>query len=531
MKALKIILLVLLILLILALGLLIWQRFAPGGLLAPPAVSPTPAPPELGPLSPPPAGSGEDEQALLTQAYARVWGYTATGEMEAGEASARVPLRLTLLNADALAGSGLREELLQRLEEKVAAARRRSEIYGEDGAYLPELLRTCYREALEARLEHLEDYRGVWDTELRYVYRETGWEIQNEEALYPFFPDAEKLYAAATAELPLLPLHYSIPEDALQGSVPEESGYLITEDPAEVAALLERPEAKALIGDQELLWRPDLPFVYGTKIRCYLDETILCILWQEPEKGCMATISEIFIADGSQLRRKISSDEPWSLWFERTSEFAQKSNAVLALSGDFYYHGRDCGVSVYQRGIVRFRPENADTCFITAGGDMLFLYRGAGLNESEMRQYIEDNDVVFSLAFGPVLIDDGVDVTPEYYPWGEIKDYYARCALGMLGPRHYMTMNINCDTTRPELDHLPSLRDLGDAVVKRGCWKAYTLDGGQTASTAFQGKLVNPVMYGVEKPISDIIYFASALPGDEPELPAEGEEAAAVPQG
>ena len=525
MKAFKIILLTLLILLVLAMGLLIWRQYQPGGLLSAPTPSPTPEPPELGPLAAPPCAQGDDEQALLEQAYAQVWEYAAAGELEADGTFARVPLRLTLLNADALAGAGLREDLLLRLEEKVGQARRRSEIYGEDGEYLPELLRACYRELLEERLEHLEDYRGVWDLDLRYSYRETGWEIQNEEALYPFFPDAEKLFAAATADLPLLQLSYSVPEDALWGSVPEESGYLLTQDPAEVAALLERPEAKALIGDQELLWNPDLPFVPGTLIRCYLDETILCILWQEPEKGCMATFAEIIVADGSQLRRKISSDQPWSLWFERTSEFAQDTNAVLALSGDFYYHGRDCGVSVYQRQIVRFRPENADTCFITAGGDMLFLYRGAGLNQAEMEQYIEENDVVFSLAFGPVLIDDGVDVTPEYYPWGEIKDYYARCALGMLGPRHYLTMNINCDTTRPELDHLPSLRDAADAMVKRGCWKAYTLDGGQTASTAFQYKLVNPVMYGVEKPISDIIYFASALPQEQEEIPAETDEA------
>ena len=73
-------------------------------------------------------------------------------------------------------------------------------------------------------------------------------------------------------------------------------------------------------------------------------------------------------------------------------------------------------------------------------------------------------------------------------------------------------MNINCDTTRPELDHLPNLRDAADAMVKRGCWKAYTLDGGRTATTVFHYELINPVQYGKEIPISDIIYFASAVP-------------------
>ena len=66
--------------------------------------------------------------------------------------------------------------------------------------------------------------------------------------------------------------------------------------------------------------------------------------------------------------------------------------------------------------------------------------------------------------------------------------------------------------TRRELDHLPNLQDAGYAMARRGCWKAYTLDGGQTASTAFHYTLINPVQFGEEKAISDIIYFASAAP-------------------
>ena len=122
--------------------------------------------------------------------------------------------------------------------------------------------------------------------------------------------------------------------------------------------------------------------------------------------------------------------------------------------------------------------------------------------------------MVFSLAFGPVLVDEGVNVTPDFYPWGEIDMFYARSALGLLGRHHYLTMNINCDTTRRELDHLPNLQDAGYAMARRGCWKAYTLDGGQTASTAFHYTLINPVQFGEEKAISDIIYFASAAPGE-----------------
>ena len=107
----------------------------------------------------------------------------------------------------------------------------------------------------------------------------------------------------------------------------------------------------------------------------------------------------------------------------------------------------------------------------------------------------------------------------ENYIWGEVRVYYARSALGLLGRHHYLLMNINHGQW--EYDHLPSLRQAADAMVRRGCYKAYTLDGGQTATTVFHYELINPVQFGWEKEISDIIYFASARDARRIELPPE----------
>ena len=120
--------------------------------------------------------------------------------------------------------------------------------------------------------------------------------------------------------------------------------------------------------------------------------------------------------------------------------------------------------------------------------------------------------MLFSLGFGPVLIDEYEDKTPETYPWGEVKDTYARSALGLMDRHHYLTMNINCSTPGRPTYNLATLRQAADAMVERGCIKAYTLDGGQTATTAFNGELINPVQFGAQKDISDVIYFATAVP-------------------
>ena len=67
------------------------------------------------------------------------------------------------------------------------------------------------------------------------------------------------------------------------------------------------------------------------------------------EAQAVGTFSEVIIADGSQLRRKISADELWSFAFKTTTQFASEANAVLAFGGDFYYHGRACGLGIDQR--------------------------------------------------------------------------------------------------------------------------------------------------------------------------------------
>ena len=472
-----------------------------------------PPAPEIEPLPVRSLRPADREESLLDTAYASVWAYSLTGSPRQNGKTAEQDLTLTVLDSDLLAGSGLRDTLIQDLGRQVLQAQHASEIYDENRQFLPGLLRTAYEAALSARLETPGAYTITCPVTLRYHFEESGWVLENEEELFPLLPDPEALYAAATEDLPYLPLHYTIDDYALKAPAPKEELFGETDDPSVILALLDTWEAQHLIGEEKLVWNPELERIPGSLIHYYLDETIFCLTWQENAYESVGTFSEIFIADGSQLRRRISNDQPWSFRFEKTTEFARKSNAVLAVGGDFYYHGRDCGISVYQRNIIRFHPGNADTCFITRDGDLLFRYRDANANRAEVEQFLQENDVVFSLAFGPVLIDDGVDVTPEKYPWGEINDYYARSALGLLGRHHYLTMNLNAG--KDEYDHLCSLRQAADAMVARGCYKAYTLDGGQTATTAFHYELINPVQYGREKPISDIIYFATAIPEGE----------------
>ena len=427
--------------------------------------------------------------------------------------SAEAAVRVTRLNVEALTAD-LSPEMQPLAEAAVAAARVRSQVYAEDGSYLPSVARAAYETAVRARLSHREDYLESFTVPLSLKYTGGAWQPVDPAALdglLPALPDAPGYLEAAAALTPV-PFHYTLPDRTSPGPVPDAACFGFLEDPAALAAVLARPEAQRLIGGQTLDFAPEnvLP---GRGVHYYLDETILAIVWQQDEHGAVGTFAEVLIADASQLRRKIADDTFGSYTYYYPTEFAAQTNAVVACSGDFYNSGRaDFGLYVYDGRLMRWGLTSGQSCLITDEGDMLFTYENQFQTPEEAQRFIDENHVNFSLNFGPVIMDQGVDVTPYDYPFGEVLDTYARCAVGQLGKRHYLAMTINCES--PDHYVYVTLRQAADSIIAHGVYNAYTLDGGQTGSILIGGRLINPVQFGVERPMSDIYYFATAIPND-----------------
>ena len=461
----------------------------------------------------------EDGRTLLRRGAELLSIAAAQSEIPSGD-RAELPVEITTLDVGTLA-SPLNASVNASLAAAVEDARVASEVYDEDWQFRGELVHSVFSERLaDAALDPAVCCRSVPLTAL-LSYDKGVWTLDNAAALTAALfpaeladPDAaaEKLFAEATAELTYVRKQYSLPEGTLRGPKPIAENFGSTRDKSEIRALLERPEAKALIGDQSLAWNESIELLDDTPIRYYLDETILVLTWQELTANAVGTYSEVFIADGSQIIRRIGGDRIGSEELKAISVFAGDSNAVLAHSADFYrFVYRDYGAIVYQRELYRFNQRDCDSCFFTADGDMLFAYAGQFEDEEDCRNFIAENDVVFSVAFGPVIIDNGVDVMPSRYRYGEIDDTYARSAIGMLGEHHYLTMDIN---RSPIHYNLATLRQAVDAMLAHGCVKAYTFDGGQTAETFLGGEVINPLQNPWEKPVSDAICFVSAYPDD-----------------
>ena len=139
---------------------------------------------------------------------------------------------------------------------------------------------------------------------------------------------------------------------------------------------------------------------------------------------------------------------------------------------------------------------------------MLFSRKGELMGAGEAERFIEEHDVVFGIAFGPVLVDNGELIECKSYPIGEINTQYSRSCIAMKDELHYLLMNINWDGDRPRA----TIPELGRYVWSKGVQKAYTLDGGQTSEIVFMGGPINHVDFGSERIVSDIIYFATAVP-------------------
>lgn len=302
---------------------------------------------------------------------------------------------------------------------------------------------------------------------------------------------------------------YWLSDTELVAPKPNPASYGTADTPEELAWLLE--EAADLIGDQQMLFGPDTPVWDGEPICYYYDETILVITWKEWIGRSMYTMSEVKVAHPSQFRRFLANGEFGSDKQYITTDMAKSVNAVVASSGDFYKF-RQNGIVVHEGQIKRAELEKIDTCFINDKGDLIFSPKGQFTTQEQAQQFVEENNVRFSLAFGPILIEDGVDCLPKRYLIGEINGTYSRMALCQMGQQHYLLVNA---TAQLISQNPPDMRTFTDVLLSYGVDKAYALDGGQTTVIAMDGQLITAVDYGYQRQISDIIYFATALPDGE----------------
>lgn len=286
---------------------------------------------------------------------------------------------------------------------------------------------------------------------------------------------------------------------------PDQSKFGTAKDPRELQWLLD--EAADLLDGQTMLFSTDTEILPGSEIKYYLDDTILCITWKQGIGTAVYSFSEVKIAHASQFRRFLADGEYGSDKQYYGTDMASAVNAVTSSNGDFYKN-RPYGTVIYNSEIYRV-GSTLDVCCIDDKGEMLLVHRGELQGQEAWERFVEENNVRFSITFGPILVENYQNVAPDIYPLGEVDRPYSRAGLGKLGELHYLLVTAGFDENHQKM---PTIPQFAERMESFGCEKAYALDGGQTGTIVLNGQLVNRPDYGTQRTVSDIIYFATAIP-------------------
>ena len=175
---------------------------------------------------------------------------------------------------------------------------------------------------------------------------------------------------------------------------------------------------------------------------------------------------------------------------------ARKHQTVFAINTDFaqnrYPAKKNVGVILRDRKIIIEKTVSAGYKYFP-NLDILALFEDGSMKTFESdahtgQEYL-DMGVVSTLAFGPILIADGV-INEEEILANYNGSNAPRTAIGMIEPGHYAAVMVEGRTAKSNGCKVILAAQLLQAM---GCVEALNLDGGETACMIFMGEQINTV--------------------------------------
>ena len=240
----------------------------------------------------------------------------------------------------------------------------------------------------------------------------------------------------------------------------------------------------------------------------YSDDSITVKLETRDEDGVIWRVAHVTIKDASQFRTGIAGAKVTSSRVALPSAMAEKYNAVIAISGDYYANDPAKTSYEYRMGqkIRNKRNRKKDILIIDTNGDFHLFVKS---DEAEMKAFDNsDLEILHAFTFGPALVKDGnlLEMDTEYgsNPTGK----EPRMAIGQVDTLSYVLVLAEGRTNNSEgVTH----QELADFMFDLGCLEAFNLDGGNTATMVYNGGYYQQKSVNNERPQSDIIYFATAV--------------------
>ncbi|MCL1854493.1 MAG: phosphodiester glycosidase family protein [Clostridia bacterium] len=240
----------------------------------------------------------------------------------------------------------------------------------------------------------------------------------------------------------------------------------------------------------------------------YQDDTISVKMGQKRMYESDVFIAHVKIADASQLRTAYAGAAIDSNRTNHASRIAQNYNAIVAINGDFY-HQTKAGYIVRQKEVYREKTsKNMDMLLIDELGDFHILRYGHDVQAEGIEAFQQEHEIMNGFFFGPALVMDSEALEiPKHYQFAPFTAN-PRAAIGQTGRLTYVLVAVNGRTNGTKGVTIPQLAGI---MHELGCEQAYNLDGGNSATLVFHGEVYNDKPQA-ERSVTDIIYFASAVP-------------------
>lgn len=242
----------------------------------------------------------------------------------------------------------------------------------------------------------------------------------------------------------------------------------------------------------------------------YRDDTIIVELEQKRMYDSDVFIAYVKIATPSQLRTAVAGQKIGSSSTNHTTTISKNYNGIVAINGD-YFTNTKAGYIVRMGETYREKTsQNMDLLLIDELGDFHIYLHGHDVQENGVASFLSEHEIVNGFFFGPALVVDGeVQEIPENYQF-DPHQKNPRAGIAQLGVLTYALVVVNGRTSQSEG---VTLAEFADIMGQLGAEQAYNLDGGNSATLAFNGEVYNDKPQA-ERSVTDIIYFASATAGE-----------------
>ncbi|NLC32773.1 MAG: phosphodiester glycosidase family protein [Clostridiales bacterium] len=242
----------------------------------------------------------------------------------------------------------------------------------------------------------------------------------------------------------------------------------------------------------------------------YEDESIKVILSSGRIHETDYWVGRITISYPSQLRTASASGFESSRTMNGLALY-RRMKAVLAINGDYFSYIPD-GYLVRQGTLYRDLPSGKrDILLVDDQGD---FYPVPLADETDLLPF-KDLNVVNSFNFGPALVIEGKRVEEYFENNNAAFKPRQRMAVAQVERGRLEYVVVACAGPRGHNTGL-TLEEFSKLVFDQGVDNAYNLDGGYSTMLMFDNAYINTGDVGNIRPISDIIYFASAVsdPGE-----------------